>query len=56
MKTKEQIEQQLKALESDERLKEEPALVQINAPLALIQVSIKAKIQTLRWVLKEEST
>ena len=30
-----------------------PAEIKINAPLALVQVDMEAKIRTLRWVLSE---
>jgi hypothetical protein len=53
MKTKDQILAMIKELKDDERHKYEPALVQINAPLALIQVSIQSRIDALRWVLEE---
>lgn len=52
MKTKEQIEKKLAELKADERHHYEPALVDVNAPLALIQVEIDSKISALKWVLK----
>ena len=39
-------------IESDERYHYEPALVEINAPLALIQTSMEAKIQLLNFLHK----
>ena len=53
MKSKEEILAKIKDLEGDDRHKYEPALVQINAPLALIQVEIQAKIDALMWALGE---
>lgn len=52
MKSKKLIEEKLKEVESDERLSSPPALVQINAPLALIQVDLKARVQILKWILE----
>jgi hypothetical protein len=51
MKSKEKILAKIKDLEDDDRHKYAPASVQINAPLALIQVEIQAKIDALMWVL-----
>ena len=52
MKTEVRIRQKIHELEEDDRLKSKPALVDVNAPLALIQTSLEAKIEALRWVLK----
>jgi len=52
MKSNDEILAKIKELESDERHGYKPALVQINAPLALIQVEIQGKIDALRWVLR----
>ena len=42
-------------IESDSRYKDKPAKVQVNAPLALIQVEMKARLMVLhdvsKWVL-----
>lgn len=54
MLTEKTIINKLKKLELDDRLKGKPAIVQVNAPLALIQVSLEAKINTLKWVLAEK--
>jgi hypothetical protein len=51
MKTKNEILAKIEELNGDERHKYKPALVQINAPLALTQVEIQAKIDALAWVL-----
>ena len=48
------IIEEIKLLKSDSRYKQPPALVEINAPLALIQVGIEAKITALRWVLSNK--
>lgn len=46
------IKEKLEEIESDERYKAKPAIVTINAPLALIQTNLESSAQTLRWVLK----
>jgi hypothetical protein len=38
-------------LERDERLQYAPARVDVNAPLALIQVALETEVNALRWVL-----
>ena len=53
MKTKEEIMKKIEETESDERYNYPPAQVQINAPLALIQVSMKSRVDAWKWVLKE---
>jgi len=52
MKSKKEILAKIEKLETDNRHKYKPALVQVNAPLALIQVEIQSKIDALKWVLK----
>lgn len=37
-------------LKDDDRFKSKPALVEVNAPLALVQVEIRATIAALEWV------
>jgi len=54
MKTKDEILAKIEELSGDERHNCKPALVQVNAPLALIQVDIQGKIDALKWVLSEE--
>lgn len=51
MKTREELEKKLAEIESDERLRCSIATVQVNAPLALIQVDLKARALLLRWML-----
>lgn len=41
----------LALIDADERFHYPPALVQVNAPLALIQVSMSAEAKALAWVL-----
>lgn len=53
MKTKDQIREKIKELESDERLSYPVATVVENAPLALIQLSLETQIGMLKWVLEE---
>ena len=43
---------ELKRLEEDERLWYETANVEINAPLALIQLGLETKSDILRWCLQ----
>ena len=51
MKTREELEERLAKIEADDRIHYSPALVQVNAPLALEQVALKKEANTLRWVL-----
>ena len=53
MKTEAEIRKAIREIEKDTRLKSPPALVRINAPLALIQVDLDAQIKTLKWVLDD---
>jgi hypothetical protein len=46
------ISVQIAKIEADSRYKDKPALVQVNAPLALIQVEMGAKLEVLRAVQK----
>jgi len=48
---KKAIDTRIKEIKQDSRYKDKPAQVQINAPLALIQVSMKSEIRALEWVL-----
>ena len=47
------IEASIDELKSDDRMQGEPATVDINAPLALIQVAIKGRIHALNQVLRK---
>jgi hypothetical protein len=47
----EDIHALIDVIESDERYRYPPADVVINAPLALIQVLMKAQVNALKWVL-----
>lgn len=49
-KLKEWIEKEKQEIINDERFSYPPAQVQINAPLALIQVNMKARIQCLKEI------
>jgi hypothetical protein len=42
----------IQRIEADDRYQAPPALVAINAPLALIQVDLTAKIRTAREILR----
>lgn len=46
------IRAEIARLKRDERYSYPPAQVQINAPLALIQVDLKARVQALEWALR----
>lgn len=54
MKTKQEIEAELKRVKKDERLKYKTAPVFENAPLALVQLELETRIEVLEWVLKNE--
>ncbi len=57
MRDKKEIEKKISEIEADARYQSgqnHPATVDINAPLALIQVSLETEIKTLRWVLGEK--
>lgn len=51
MKTEEEIKNRLDIVMADERLSYPPARVDINAPLALIQLSLETQRDVLQWVL-----
>ncbi len=58
MRTKEEIKKRLQEIEADERYQagcKHPARVDINAPLALIQMGMEAEHAALTWVLGEEN-
>ncbi len=44
------VERQIWVIEKDSRYQEEPAPMQTNAPLALIQISLKTRLQVLQQV------
>lgn len=55
MKSEEQIKKRIEEIENDDRYQsglESPATIDINAPLALIQLSFETEIKALKWVLK----
>ncbi len=55
MKDDEQIIKRIKEIEEDDRYQsglEHPATIDINAPLALIQLSFEIERKALKWVLK----
>ena len=54
MRTEEEIREKIAVIDADKRLKGKLALVQINAPLALIQCSLATQRDILEWVLNEE--
>jgi len=55
MKTELEIKDKILEYTSDIRFGYPPVDVFINAPLALIQTSLDAKVDVLKWVLEEVS-
>ena len=54
MKSNEQIEKRIREIEADDRYQsglKHPATIDINAPLALIQLSFEIELKALKWVL-----
>jgi hypothetical protein len=52
MKSREEILKEIKIIEDDPRFSYPDANVEINAPLALIQMGMKTRRDTLKWVLE----
>ena len=50
------IDAEIKKIEDDERHHYPPALIQVNAPLALIQVQLQARRDALEEVLEKIET
>ena len=44
------VQNQINVIESDSRYHDKPAAVQVNAPLALVQISLKTRLQVLQQV------
>ena len=55
MKTIEEIKAKIEKMKDDDRMKGEPASIEINAPLALIQCTYEGFIAGLDWVLKDDT-
>jgi len=55
MKSLKEVKSKAEELLADERLHYPPANVFVNAPLALIQVELTAKINILNWVLEQDA-
>lgn len=51
MKKKAEILKEIQRIKTDPRFNYPPALVDVNAPLALIQVYQKARVEALEWAL-----
>lgn len=51
MKTREQIIEEVNRIKADEGLKYPTAQILANAPLALVQLALEARLGTLQWVL-----
>ena len=48
------ISKRIAEIEADERYqsgRKKPATIDVNAPLALVQLELETEIKTLRWVL-----
>ncbi|KKL58447.1 hypothetical protein LCGC14_2225300 [marine sediment metagenome] len=45
-----EVREKIKEIEEDDRYKASPALVEINAPLALIQMGFESSLVVLKWV------
>ncbi len=56
MRSEQEVRDSLSRVSGDERLTYEPVLVQVNAPLALIQVELEARKNVLRWMLGLDPT
>lgn len=57
MRSKEEIEAKIADIEADSRYQDgqkRPATIDINAPLALIQLELEARLKTLKWVLESK--
>ena len=54
MKTEKEIRATMKTITDDERFHYPVATVFENAPLALIQLGMEAKLEMLAWVLGEK--
>lgn len=53
MKSIKQIKERIMEIEKDSRYQsglKHPATIEINAPLALIQLSFEVELQALKWV------
>lgn len=53
MKTEKQIQERLRLYANNDLLKEPDADLRINAPVALMQVALKASRDALKWVLDQ---
>lgn len=54
MKSEEAIKAEIAKIEADERYQsglKHPATIDINAPLALVQLEMEVRIKTLKWML-----
>ena len=52
MTLRERIEEEIRHIEQDPIMQQEKALVDINAPVALMQCTREGRIQALKFVLK----
>ena len=54
MRTPNDLRKRIEELKSNPQFRYEPAAIQVNAPLALVQVSLAAEVRVLRWALEEK--
>lgn len=52
MRLKERIEEKIREIEEDDIMQQPPALVDVNAPMALIQCDMIGRIEGLKLALK----
>lgn len=53
MKSKEQIEAKIEEIQNSDLLTSGTVTIDINAPVALMQMEAEGVIKALKWVLKE---
>jgi len=56
MRSEQEIKEQIAKIEADSRYQsglKHSATIDINAPLALIQLEMEVRLQTLKWILNE---
>ena len=57
MRSEEEIKAKVAEIEADSRYQsgqECPATISVNAPLALVQLELETRLNTLKWVLKSK--
>jgi hypothetical protein len=51
MRTEQEIIERIRAITEDERMRYKTATIEINAPLALIQLEGESTVNALKWAL-----